>query len=254
MATQSQSDVKELNLTALKAACSTCSLRELCLPIGLSPAEVEQIDQIIRRRRQFKRGEYLYRAGTPFQSLYAIRVGFFKTCDAGNDGWEQITGFHMSGELLGLDAISTDAHTCDAVALEDSEICEIPFDRLEELGRSIPALQHQFHKMMSREIMRDHGLMLLLGNMKAEERLATFLLNLSQRFNARGYSPTAFHLRMTREEIGNYLGLKLETVSRLFSKFQQQGLVNVRHRYLELKDLPGLKRIIECCGYPHTGV
>lgn len=251
MATQSES--KELTLSTLKAACSTCSLRELCLPIGLNPAEVEQIDQIVKRRRPFKRGDHLYRAGTPFQSLYAIRVGFFKTCDTGNDGWEQITGFHMAGELLGLDAISTDIHTCNAVALEDSEICEIPFDRLEDLSRSIPSLQRQFHKMMSREITRDHGLMLLLGNMKAEERLATFLLSLSQRFNARGYSPTAFYLRMTREEIGNYLGLKLETVSRMFSKFQQQGLINVRHRYLELKDLARLKRVIECCGHPHAG-
>ncbi|MFZ2542159.1 MAG: helix-turn-helix domain-containing protein, partial [Gallionella sp.] len=151
---------------------------------------------------------------------------------------------HMTGEIMGMDAISTDIHTCDAIALEDSEICEIHFNQLEQLSRDIPALQRHLHRIMSREIVRDHGIMLLLGSMKAEERLAAFLLNLSQRFAARNYSPSSFHLRMTREEIGNYLGLKLETVSRTFSKFHKDGLISVQNRYIVLHDMAALKHIL----------
>jgi CRP/FNR family transcriptional regulator, anaerobic regulatory protein len=237
----SQAVLKPLHL---KTVCSSCTLRELCLPIGLSKQEVETLEGLIYQRRTCKRGEHLYRAGVPFQSLYAIRSGFCKTYVIHEDGREQVTGFYMMGEITGLDGISTDAHTCHAVALEDSEICEVPFDKLEELSRDMPSLQHHFHKMMSREIVRDHGVMLLLGSMKAEERLATFLINLSQRFQARGYSPDSFHLRMTREEIGSYLGLKLETVSRLFSRFHEDGLIGVQNKFIELKDIEGLKAVI----------
>jgi CRP/FNR family transcriptional regulator len=228
----------------LKTVCSSCTLKELCLPIGLSKAEVEVLEGLIYQRRTCRRGEHLYRAGIPFQALYAIRSGFFKTYVIHEDGREQVTGFYMMGEMMGLDGISADSHSCHAVALEDSDVCEVPFDKLEELSRNLPSLQHHFHKMMSREIVRDHGVMLLLGSMKAEERLATFLLNLSQRFQARGYSPDSFHLRMTREEIGSYLGLKLETVSRIFSKFHEDGLINVQNKFIELTDSAGLKRVI----------
>jgi CRP/FNR family transcriptional regulator len=228
-------------LSQLRTACSSCSLQELCLPYGLSDTELEHLDQLVQRAQPRQRGEYLYRAGASFKSLYAIRTGFFKTQVLHQDGREQVTGFYMMGEIIGMDAISTDHHTCDAIALEDSEVCEIPFDRLEQLSRDIPTLQRHLHKIMSREIVRDHGIMLLLGSMKAEERLATFLLNLSQRFGSRGYSPNGFHLRMTREEIGSYLGLKLETVSRTLSKFQKDGLINVQNKSIELKDISGLK-------------
>src|SRR5512134_303588 len=228
----------------LKTVCSSCTLKELCLPIGLSKNDVEALEGLIYQRRTCRRGEHLYRAGVPFQALYAIRSGFFKTYVIYEDGREQVTGFYMMGEMMGLDGISVDSHTCHAVALEDSEVCEVPFDKLEELSRDLPSLQHHFHKMMSREIVRDHGVMLLLGSMKAEERLATFLLNLSQRFQARGYSPDSFHLRMTREEIGSYLGLKLETVSRIFSKFNEDGLINVQNKFIELTDSAGLQRVI----------
>ena len=152
-----------------------------------------------------------------------MRSGFFKTTLVMEDGRDQVTGFHMAGDMLGMDGIGPDQHSCNAVALEDSEVCVIPFGRLEELSREIDVLQQHFHKVMSREIVREHGVMLLLGSMRAEERLAAFLLNLSQRFTSRGYSPSEFNLRMTREEIGSYLGLKLETVSRVFSKFQEDG-------------------------------
>ncbi|MDR3428622.1 MULTISPECIES: fumarate/nitrate reduction transcriptional regulator Fnr [Silvimonas] len=239
--------LRETGLKQLRHACSNCSLRELCLPIGLSPEEMRQVDQLVSQGRPIKRGEALYRAGEPFHALYAVRLGFFKTSIVSEDGREQVTGFHMNGELMGMDAISTDHHTCDAVALEDSEVCELPFAEIESMSRRIPNLQRHLYKMMSREIVRDHGVMLLLGNMKAEERIAAFLLNLSQRFALRGYSHSSFHLRMTREEIGSYLGLKLETVSRTLSRFQDNGLIRVQNRLIELKDTEGLKQLMNNC-------
>jgi CRP/FNR family transcriptional regulator len=167
-----------------------------------------------------------------------------KSCVLHEDGREQVAGFHMMGDLMGLDAIGTNQHLCDAVALEDSEVCEIPLKDLEGLSRNIPSLQQHFHRIMSREIARDYGVMLLLGSMRAEERLAAFLLNLSQRFGARGYSATEFHLRMTREEIGSYLGLKLETVSRTLSHFQAQGLIAVQNKHLRILKLENLRELV----------
>jgi CRP/FNR family transcriptional regulator len=231
-------------LHELKVACSSCSLRELCLPLGLSGADVERLDTLVANRRSVRRGGALFHVGDPFNELYAVRTGFFKTCVASEDGASQVTGFQMAGEMLGLDAISHDRHTCDAIALEDSQVCVIPYDRLETLSREFVELQQAFHKIMSREIVRDHGVMLLLGSMRAEERLATFILNLTRRLKARGFSPTALVLRMTREEIGSYLGLKLETVSRTFSKFHEEGLLAVRQREVRVLDEEGLRRLV----------
>jgi CRP/FNR family transcriptional regulator, anaerobic regulatory protein len=232
-----------ITLHELKATCSSCSLRELCLPMGLTSDEVEQIDHLVATRRRLRRGESLYRAGDAFGSIYAVRSGFFKSAVLAEDGRDQVTGFHMAGEILGMDGIGTEKHACSIVALEDSEVCIIPFPRLEEVSSRIRGLQRQFHRLMSREIVRDQGVMLLLGSMRAEERVAAFLLNLSQRFLARGYSPSDFNLRMTREEIGSFLGIKLETVSRVFSKFQEEGLVEVRQKQIRILDVPGLKRL-----------
>lgn len=234
-------------LHQLKAVCTACSLRELCLPLGLDEAELSQLDEVIQQRIPVKRGAALFRAGDEFQSLFAIRTGFFKTTLVTEDGREQVTGFHMAGELLGLDALGTERHACSAIALEDTEVCELPFSRIESLSNDIPSLTRHFYKLMSREIVRDQGVMMLLGNMRAEERLAAFLLNLAQRFSVRGFSPKGFHLRMTREEIGSYLGLKLETVSRTFSKFQTDGLIEVQGKRIELLDSVGLKRILTGC-------
>lgn len=236
------------NVPALKAVCSACSLRELCLPVGLGNDDLSLLDAAIDRRRLLKTGQHVYRLRDSFESLYAIRSGFFKTYELSNDGHEQINGFHMTGELMGLDAISADRHTCSAVALEDCEVCVIPFSRLEELLHDIPSLMHQFHRLMSREIATDHGMMMVLGNMSAEQKLAAFLLNLSERLGARGLSPTVMRLSMSREEIGNYLGLKLETVSRTFSKFQGDGLVQVERRNLTVTDLPALRQLAGCAG------
>jgi CRP/FNR family transcriptional regulator len=233
-----------LSLTALKVACSQCNLRELCLPYGLAAHEVEQVDGLVSTRRRVKRQQHLYRAGEAFEAIYAIRSGFFKTDVLLEDGRNQVTGFQMAGEIFGMDGIGTEVHTCNAVALEDSEICVIPFSRLEHLSREVHALQRHFHKVMSREIVRNNGVMMLLGTMRAEERLATFLLNLSQRFSSRGYSSAEFHLRMTRDEIGSYLGLKLETVSRAFSRFQDEGLISVQQKHVCILDIAGLKKLL----------
>ncbi|MDR0776209.1 MAG: fumarate/nitrate reduction transcriptional regulator Fnr [Azonexus sp.] len=235
---------QDITLSVIKTACSSCNLRELCLPYGLNLEELERLDDLVSTRRRIKRGDHLYRAGEPFDAIYAIRSGFFKTDVLLEDGRDQVTGFQMAGELLGLDGICTEHHTCNAIALEDSEICSIPFNRLESLSREIHSLQHHFHKVMSREIVRDHGVMMLLGTMRAEERLAAFLLNLSQRFTARGFSHAEFYLRMTREEIGSYLGLKLETVSRAFSRFQEEGYIAVQQKHIRILDVGGLKALM----------
>jgi len=219
------------------------------MPIGLSTDELKRIDEIVASRRTVKRGSTLFRNGEKFSSLYAIRTGFFKTCVASEDGRDQVTGFQMAGEIIGLDGIVNDRHTCDAVALEDAEVCVMPFERIEELSREVTSLQRHVHKIMSREIVREHGVMLLLGSMRAEERLATFLLNLVQRLHARGFSQSELILRMTREEIGSYLGLKLETVSRTFSKFAEDGIVEVKQRHVRILKTEALREIVNSKAY-----
>ncbi len=228
----------------IKTACSNCNMRELCMPIGLDAEELKRVDELVTKRPFVKRGSALFRAGDAFTALYAVRSGFLKTTVSSEDGQAQVTGFQMAGEIVGLDGIATDLHTCDAIALEDTEVCALPFDRIEEIARDVKALQHHVHKIMSREIVREHGVMLLLGNMRAEERLAAFLLNLVQRLHARGFSSSDLVLRMTREEIGSYLGLTLETVSRTFSKFADDGMITVNQRQIHIQDAEALKQIV----------
>ena len=229
---------------ALQIACSRCSLRELCMPVDVTAADMERLDTLVTTRQRVKKGEALYSRGERFSGLYAIRSGFFKTRITTHDGREQVTGFQMAGEIMGLDGIVSDEHTCDALALEDAEVCEMPYERIEDLSREVPALQTHVHKIMSREIVREHGVMLLLGSMRAEERVASFLLNLLQRLHARGFSEAELVLRMTREEIGSYLGLTLETVSRTFSRFAEDGLIEVKHRQVRIVDGAGLHAIV----------
>ena len=212
--------------------------------MGLSEQELLRVDELVAVRRTVKRGAALFHNGEKFTSLYAIRTGFFKTTVNTEDGRDQVTGFQMAGEIIGLDGIVNELHTCDAIALEDAEVCVLPFDRIEEISREITSLQRHVHKIMSREIVREHGVMLLLGSMRAEERLAAFLLNLVQRLQARGFSKSELILRMTREEIGSYLGMKLETVSRTFSKFADDGMVKVKQRHIHICDADALKRIV----------
>jgi CRP/FNR family transcriptional regulator len=241
---QFDAKIGSMNPETIKVACSNCNLRELCMPMGLSIEELDRLDDVVAIRRKIKRGTTLFRNGEKFTSLYAIRTGFFKTCVASEDGRDQVTGFQMAGEVIGLDGIVNDHHTCDAVALEDTEVCVMPFDRIEELSREISSLQRHVHKIMSREIVREHGVMLLLGSMRAEERLATFLLNLVQRLHARGFSQSELVLRMTREEIGSFLGLKLETVSRTFSKFVEEQIIEVRQRHVRILNTESLRDIV----------
>ena len=239
-------------MPVIKPACSTCRLRDLCLPIGLDQDGLGKLDTLINRRQRVRAGQHIYRASQPFHFLYAIRSGFFKSYDSGLDGQERIHSFHMGSEIMGLDAINTDHHTSSAVALEDGDVCEIPFSALEDLIRTVPTLQRQFHKIMSHEISKDQDVMKLLGSMTAEQRLAVLLVNLSARFAALGYSPTEIQLKMSREEIGNYLGLKLETVSRTFSKLQNDGLLAIERRSLRICDLDGLRRLIDFGRCDHT--
>jgi CRP/FNR family transcriptional regulator len=214
------------------------------MPLELNEDELKRLDELVAARRKISRGDILYRNGEDFSALYAIRTGFFKTTVAAEDGRDQVTGFQMAGEVIGLDGIVSDHHTCDAVALEDAEVCVMNFDRLEDLSREINALQRHVHKIMSREIVRENGVMLLLGSMRADERLAAFLLNLVQRLHSRGFSQSELILRMTREEIGSYLGLKLETVSRTFSKFVEEGIVEVKQRHVRILNQDALKLIV----------
>jgi CRP/FNR family transcriptional regulator len=232
------------NPKKFEVTCSSCNLRELCLPGGLCMDDLRRVENIVYARRRVKRGEALFSAGAEFKAVYAIRSGFFKTSVVDGEGREQVTGFFMGGELLGMDGVGTGHYNGAAIALEDSEVCVMPFAMVEQMSREVPTLQRHLHAVLAREIVRDHGVMMLLGSMRAEERLATFLLNLSRRFVRRGYSRSDFQLRMTREEIGSYLGLKLETVSRLFSLFQKDGLIEVNQKHVRILDIDGLERVL----------
>jgi len=226
------------------ATCAKCNMRESCLPGTVPSDDLDRIEDIVQARRRMKRGERLFDAGDEFKSLYAIRSGFFKTSLVDGEGREQVTGFFMGGELLGLDGLGTSRYDSSAIALEDSEVCVMPYQLIEEIGREVPSLWRGLHVVLAREILRDHGVMLLLGSMCAEERLATFLLNLGKRLLRRGFSPSNFVLRMTRDEIGSYLGLKLETVSRVFSTFQRRGLLEVRDKHVSITDIGQLERLL----------
>jgi CRP/FNR family transcriptional regulator len=230
--------------TQVPTLCSTCALRATCLPCGMLPQDLAEVDALIFTRRRVRAGEYLYRAGDPFKALYAFRSGFFKVSVDAPDGQTQIIGFPMAGEVVGMDGIATDRHRVSVVALDDGEACVIPYRHLQAVAQRTPSVQHQVHRMMSREIVREQGLMTLLGSMRADARVAAFLLGLSEKFAARGYSATQFHLRMTREEIGSYLGLKLETVSRVLSRFQEKGLIKAQLRSITIVDVTGLKTVV----------
>jgi CRP/FNR family transcriptional regulator, anaerobic regulatory protein len=230
-----------IKLSALKTACQSCKLQDLCLPLGLNTLDIDQLDSIIKRRKPLQKGEYLFRSGEAFTSLYAVRSGTIKTYSENEQGDEQITGLFLPGEILGLDAIHDDRHPCSAIALETTSLCEIPFASLEELSSHIPGLHHQLLRIMSKEISADQTLLMLMAQKNAEERLAAFLVNLSSRLKQRNFSDTEFFLSLSRKDIGNYLGLTIETISRTFSHFQSQGLLETDRKYVKLLQLPQLK-------------
>jgi len=212
-------------------------------PISSPLADLDAFANAALGWRRVKRGETAYLAGDKFNAIYGVRSGFFKVGNVAAMGREQVMGFFMRGELFGLEGIGAGRYDGTATALEDSEIAVLPFALMERMAQENPAMQRQLHAVLAREITREHGVMMLLGSMSAEERLAVFLLNLSKRFLRRGYSPSEFHLRMTREEIGSYLGLKLETVSRVLSFFQKKGLLEVQQKHVSIVDIAGLERV-----------
>ncbi|QHQ38152.1 fumarate/nitrate reduction transcriptional regulator Fnr [Microbulbifer hydrolyticus] len=223
--------------------CGNCSVRRLCLPVGLSEDDIQRLEQVTRKKKILKAGDSLFRAGDPFSSLYAIRSGSFKSAVIGADGDTQVTHFALPGELLGLDAYSSGAHPGYAEALEDSSVCVLPFTQLENLAQQVPALQKQMYTIFSEELKQDNDVLLLLGKRSAESRLAALLINISSRYAQRGYSASEFKLSMQRIDIANYLGLTAETVSRLMSRFQKQGLIRAQGRAVAILDLIALSEL-----------
>jgi len=226
-------------------SCIGCSLRKICMPIDIEAPEAQRLfEQLVTNRIRVRKGDTLYRAGDRFVALYAIRVGSCKTITLTDDGDELVSGVHLPGEIIGLEGIGNDVNACQAVALEDTEVCVLPFERVEALAHDDAGFQRRLYRLLSAAIVRERTATMMLGTMRAEQRLATFLLDLSNRYQLRGYSSTEFVLRMTREEIGSHLGLKLETVSRLFSRFDEEGLIEVQGRVIKLRDRIGLQHLI----------
>lgn len=221
-------------------SCNDCSLSPVCLPLAVAPAQLDELDEIIRRGRPLKRGEHLFRAADDFNSVFAVRSGALKTYVIDEDGIEQVTGFYLPGEILGMDGISTARHVSNAKTLETASVCEIPFHGLEDLSQRIPSLQHHFFSLMSREIRSDRELHMLLGKKHAEERVAALLLSLATRQQQRGLSGHRLRLPMSRYDIANYLGLAVETVSRIFTRFQHQQWLRVDGREVEILDRAAL--------------
>lgn len=234
---------KVFQMSELRSSCSQCSLVQLCLPVALNNDDVERLESIVDRRRPLHRGGHLYRPGDLFRAVYAVRSGALKTYTVSMAGEEQVVGFHLPGEMLGLDAISSASHPCGAVALETTSICEIPFPELEDLATRIPGLQHQLLRVMSQEIFADHEMLQALARRSAEERLAIVLLSLADRFSRRGLSHSRFRLPMSRGDLGNYLGLAPETMSRLFRRFQDNGWAIAEGKEIELGDLGALEAL-----------
>ena len=217
--------------------CATCALGQFCLPVGMSAEDTARLDTLARDRRRLTKGALLFEQGAPLSAVYAVRLGTLKTQCALSDGREQVTGFHLPGEIIGLDALGSGKYCSSATALEDSEVCVLPVAELETLARQIPTLQAQLHRLMGREIGEGHLHFLSLGQMRAEERLANFLLHLSERYALRGYSASEFNLRMSREDLGSYLGMKVETVSRLFTRLMETGVLQVKQRHVKFIDM-----------------
>jgi len=237
-----------IKLEEIRSRCQKCSLYQLCMPIGLAEGDLEKLDQIIKRRRPVEKGEFLYRMGDPFKSVFAVRSGSLKTFTSTSDGQDQIISLFLPGELMGLDAISNNLHKCTATALETTSVCELPYEHLENLMLEIPGLQRHMLSLMSEEIQHDQCHMTVLARLPVESRLASFLVHLSERYKERGFSATEFNLSMSRNDIANLLGMAVETVSRLFSQFHEQGLLKVERKHVELLNINALQKLSSKCG------
>ena len=226
----------KINFKTLRASCQNCSLIELCLPRGLDGDDLSALDDLIQQRRLVQKGEQIFSQGQKTGCIFAVRSGSVKTFTTAKNGEEQILGFHLPGELLGLDGLDNKIHSCSAIALDTSTICELPVDDLNVLCIKMPGLQQQLLSLISDEITKDHTMLLLLARRNAEQKLATFLISLSNRFKARGFSADEFDLTMSRYDIGNYLGLADETVSRLISKFRENKIINAERKKIQIVD------------------
>lgn len=236
--------LKRVPVTSESSHCSTCMMGSVCLPVGMPSSEVAKLDELVKERLRIEKGQSLFQFGSPLDALYGLRTGSIKTQLTEASGQQQITGFFLPGEIVGLDGMMDGVHSSTAVAMEDSEVCVVKLDDIDEISRYVPSLQHQIRRLMSKEIARSHQVLLALGSMRSEQRLAAFLINLSQRLAALGYSSTEFIMRMSREEIGNYLGLTLETVSRLFSRFARDGVIRVSQREIKILDMAALNELV----------
>lgn len=232
-----------LDLAALRRGCSHCSLQQLCLPAGISAPELKQLDDIVRRRRPVERGERLYRPGDALNAVYVARDGAFKTVSISEEGEEQVIGFHLPGELIGLDALGGGSHRCEAVALTKANVCEVPFDQLAAVAAQLPSLQQQLLRIIGQSVSRDQDHLGILVRRQAGERISLFLHGLSERFRNIGQSSTQFKLPMSREDIAHYLGLALETVSRGFTKLQDDGIIEVVGRRIDILKPAELARL-----------
>lgn len=232
-----------LDLQTLRRGCTHCSLQQLCLPAGIGPEALRQLDSIVRRRRPIARGESLFRTGDALQAVYVARDGAFKTVAISEDGEERVVGFHLPGELIGLDALGYERHRCDAVALTTANVCEVPFDQLANIAAEVPGLQHQLLRVIGRSVGRDQDHLDMLVRRQASERIALFLHGLAERMGHIGQSDASFRLPMSREDIAHFLGLALETVSRGFTRLQDDGVIAVEGRRIEILDRAELDRI-----------
>jgi CRP/FNR family transcriptional regulator len=238
------STLKRIDIDHLKVSCKECNLRELCFPHGMDNEELANLEAVVDQPKPLHKNDYLYHDGDKTMAIYAVRSGCVKTMTESSNGDEQIVGFHLPGELLGLDGFADGVHTCNAVALETSSVCELPIDKLEDLCSSLPGLQKQMRRIMGREVTSDHKQLLLLGKMTAEERLASFLLSLSGRMQERHWNSNEFNLTMPRQDIANYLGVAVETVSRLFATFHNEKIIEVDRRHVTILDIARMKAIV----------
>jgi len=236
-----------LEITSNKITCPNCKLSDLCLPYGLQQSEVAQLVTIVKNKQPLQAGELLYWQGDACQSLYAIKSGSFRSFITNTDGVEQTIGFYLPGELMGLDSLQHGRFTCSTVALETASVCELPLTHLNELCAQIPSLQTQLMRILGKEIASDHDKIILLGHRSAKEKMATFLLMLSHRYTALGFSSTKFNLTMSRQDIANFLGLTIETVSRQLAFLSQQGVITVKQRGIQIDNLDLLNTIVNPC-------
>lgn len=225
-----------IDLVRLRQSCAKCTLQTLCLPANIGMEDLDQLDRVVKNRRPMQLGDYLYRSGQALGALFVAREGAFKTTITDEQGQSQVIGFHLPGELIGLDALGTGSHACDAQALTHANVCEIPLSQLETVASQVPGLQHQLLRIIGQSINRDHSHLEMLGVKSAGDRMALFLHGMTERYALLGRPSDLIVLPMSRQDIGSYLGLVIETVSRTFNKMQEDGVISVHARQIRILD------------------